>query len=353
MWFVEGLDDGRIGLITKVHHSLLGGTQAAHLFELLYDSDPQSGGAPEEKHGADERSPARLAVAGHAAWSLAGTPLRVGRATVDGLRAAGRLGRFFVSDRRTGAVLPFQAPASSLNGSLVPARSCAFCSLPLTDVKTVKNAAGVTVNDVVLAVCGGALRTYLEERGELPERPLSASVPVAVAGHEGDAASVLGNTTSVFGATLATDIAEPLERLRRINESTRAAKAMHAALGAETIIHLADALPPAVFGAAVRVFTATGLASRMAPPFNVVASNLRGPAVTLYSGGARVEACHLFGPPIEGVSLNITVMTYRDSVDVGIVASPNLVPDPWPIADAMPRVLAELLAAAHPGPGPI
>lgn len=110
-------------------------------------------------------------------------------------------------------------------------------------------------------------------------------------------------------------------------------------------MHLADVLPPGLFGAAIHGYAATRLASRVAPLFNLVVSNVPGPSMTLYSGGARVLADHIFGPIIEGVSLNITVLSYRNSIDAGIVASPDLTPDPWRIADAMPAALAELSAA--------
>ena len=355
VWFVEGLHDDRVALIWKVHHALLGGTQAMRMFELLYDVDMDRGpvaGRPVDEHHVGEHPPSPLAVAGHAALSLAGTPLRLGQTAGAGAVAAARLARLLLTGRRTGAasLLPFVAPRSSLNGALVAARSCAFSTISLAEVKTVKDALGVTVNDVVLAVCGGALRHHLEERGQLPDRTLTASVPVAVAGPDDDAASVLGNTTSVFGATLATDVADPLERLRHIHEATSTAKAMHRALGAETIFQLAGAFPPGMFKVAVRGWSASGLPARMVPPFNVVMSNVRGPATTFYSGGAELLSCHLFGPLLEAVSLNITVMSYRDSIDVGVVSSPNLVPDPWPIAEAMPRALDELLSAARSRP---
>jgi WS/DGAT/MGAT family acyltransferase len=348
MWFVEGLEHGHVGIICKVHHALLGGTQAIRMFELLYDAaaDAADGPGTEGPHeqALSERPPARLQVAAHAALTLAATPLRVGRSAGDGVRAGARIAGAALSGQRDASVLPFQGPRSSLNGSLVAARSSAYVSIPLPDVKTVKDAVGVTVNDVVLAVCAGALRTYLTDRGELPDKALTASVQAAVGGI---ADSVLGNATSMIGATLATDVTDPVERLQRINASTRVAKAMHQALGAEMILHLADMVPPGVMGAAMRTWSATGMASRMIPPFNVIASNLRGPEVPLHSGGARVLACHVFGPPIEALSLNITVLSYCGSIDVGILASPNLVPDPWPIADAMPGALAELVAAVR------
>ncbi len=350
MWCVEGLEDGRIALFWKVHHALISGSEAMAVFELVHDRRPDTASVERPGDGADpavprDRPPAAWNVAGHAALSLAGTPVRVARtgaeAALSAVRLAGVLTR-----RRTfaGSLLPFVGPRSALNGALVASRACAFSTLRLSDVKAVKNALGVTVNDVVLAVCGGALRSHLERRGELPRRSLTASVPVTVAG-QADAASVLGNTTSVFGATLATDVADPVERLHRIHEATTTAKQLHRALGAGMVLRLADAVPPAVFRLAIDGWSASGLPSRMAPPFNVVVSNLRGPESELYAGGARLVAAHVFGPLVEAISLNITVLSHGDTLDVGVVTSPNLVADPWPIADRIPRALDELVTA--------
>jgi WS/DGAT/MGAT family acyltransferase len=356
VWFVDGLEHGRVALVWKVHHALLGGPQATNMFELLYDLDDLGelgdlGGAAghreEDRHNA-EPAPGPAAVAGHAAITLATTPWRVGRTLVVGAGAVARVSRALLAGNRDASVLPFVGPRTSLNGRLVRTRALASTSLSLTDVKAVKNACGVKVNDVVLAVCGGALRSYLEDRHELPDRSLTATVPTTIGGLGSQAGALIGNTTSVLGTTLATDVADPLERLRRIHESTTTAKVLHRALGDEMIQHLADTVPPGVIGAAIRTVETSGLTTRLAPAFNAVVSNLPGPPVPLFSGGARVVSCYLFGPLVLGVALDITVISYCDSIDVGIAASPNLVPDAWPIAEAMAPALDELLDAAQP-----
>lgn len=347
-WFIEGLEGGRIGLFFKVHHALLGGTRAMAVFELLFDLDakvppvPRGPTASLVPTGASrERSPSPLAVAGHTAWSLAGTPIRLARTARDIAGATLGVARFRASALWADAVLPFQAPATSLNGRVDAARTCAYGEVSLPDVIAVKRAFGVTVNDVVLAVCGGALRRYLQERGEQPDRALTASVPVSVNTGGGDG-SVLGNAVSNVGATLATDVADPVKRLLHIASSTRAAKGLHAAIGPELILSLAELLPPGLTGAAMRGLSAPGLVAHAPPPFNVIVSNLPGPRVPLYSGGARLVATHLFGPLIQGLGLNITVLSYVDRIDVGLTACPGLVSDAWSIAAAMQPALEEL-----------
>jgi WS/DGAT/MGAT family acyltransferase len=343
VWFVEGLEGGRVALIWKAHHALMGGVEVTNLLRLLYDVP----GGREEATPSDlsDQFPSALSMVARAAVDVSAVPVRVARLLGEGALAAVRVSGFLRRGGRPASTLPFAGPRTSLNGALVADRTCAFTSLSLDDVKTVKNALGVKVNDVVLAVCGAALRSYLEERRELPSRSLNATVMAAVGGIGAHAGAVLGNATSVLGATLATDVADPLDRLRRISASTQTAKVLHQALGDTMVMRLADALPPGIFGAAVRAYGATPLPALLRPPFNAVISNVPGPPTPLYSSGARVVSCYLFGPLIQSVALDITVISYADSLDVGIATSPNLVPDPWPIADAMPAALESLMVA--------
>ena len=134
----------------------------------------------------------------------------------------------------------------------------------------------------------------------------------AVGGIAGARGAVLGNATSILGATLATDVADPLDRLRRISASTQTAKVLHQALGDRMVMRAADALPPGILGAAMRAYGATGLPS-CPPPFNAVISNVPGPPVRLHSSGARVVSCYLFGPLVQSVALDITVISYAGS----------------------------------------
>jgi len=344
LWFVEGLEGGRVALVWKAHHALMGGVEATSLLRLLYDSDitvDEEGAMPS---GPGEQFPSALEEMSRAAVDVSAVPVRLARLAGDGALAAARVSRFLLQGGRPASTLPFGGPRTSLNGALGADRACAFTSVPLDDVRTVKSALGVKVNDVVLAVCGAALRSYLDDRGELPRSSLNATVMAAVGGVGAHGDAVLGNATSILGATLATDTADPVERLRRISASTRTAKAMHRALGDTMVMRVADALPPGIFGAAVRAYGATALPSMLRPPFNAVVSNVPGPPMTLYSSGARVLSCYLFGPLIQSVALDITVISYAGSVDIGIVASPNLVPDPWRIADAMPAALESLVS---------
>jgi WS/DGAT/MGAT family acyltransferase len=244
--------------------------------------------------------------------------------------------------------LPFQAPRTSLNRTITPHRGFAYCSVPLSGVKTIKNAFSVTVNDVVLGICTGALRRYLADRGELPGKPLIAQIPVAVhVDHGGDTSGgAWGNATAVMGAALPTQLADPVERLRVIHASTHSAKVMQHALGDDLILDLADVAPPGLLAAGVRAYSRLHLAEHHPPIFNLIVSNVQGPPLPLYIAGARLVDSYPIGPLLDGGGLNITVLSYLDHVDFGFVVCPEIVEDPWQFVDATSAAFAELEKAA-------
>jgi WS/DGAT/MGAT family acyltransferase len=237
---------------------------------------------------------------------------------------------------------PFSAPRTSFNGTVTGHRTVAFTKLDLAEVKAVKNAFGCTVNDVVLALCSGGLRKYLDDRGELPDSSLVAMVPVSVHGK-----SRAGGTNKVSGmfASLASDVADPVERLAAIAEQNRIAKEHHQTLSASLLQDWALFAAPNTFGLAVRVYSRLRLADRHPPVHNLVISNVPGPPMPIYFLGARVTGFHPFGPVFHGAGLNITVLSSNGHLDVGIIACRELVPDLWELADDLPLALEELLAA--------
>ena len=349
IWFIEGLEDGRVGLLVKVHHALVDGVRGARLYEVLFDLDP---GAPFDRPGtpeiAAERIPPGWEMALRALPRLAGTPLRAARTAGHlGGSALGML-RFRGSADWPAATFPFQAPHTSLNHAITPHRGFAFCSVPLSGVKTIKNAFAVSVNDVVLGICAGALRRYLADRGELPDKALIAQIPVAVHVDDGGDASGdgWGNAVAVMGAALATQLDDPGERLRAIHASTHGAKAMQQALGDDLILDLADVAPPGVLAAGVRAYSRLRLSEHHPPIFNLIISNVQGPSFPLYVAGALLVANYPMGPLLDGGGLNITVLSYLDHIDFGFVVCPEIVEDPWLLADATAGAFAELSKAA-------
>jgi WS/DGAT/MGAT family acyltransferase len=206
----------------------------------------------------------------------------------------------------------------------------------------VKNALGVTVNDVVLTVTAGALRIYLSGRDELPDRPLVASIPTSVRA-EGD--DRFGNRVSSMFAGLPVEIDDPIERLRAVASSMTGAKVMHEDMGGTTLEDWAEVAAPALFSRAMRAYTRLRVGERLRPVINLIMSNVPGPPWPLYLAGARLVALHPLGPIFDDCGLNVTVISYLDHVDFGFLASRELLPDVDDLAAAVPEAFAELVKA--------
>ena len=240
---------------------------------------------------------------------------------------------------------PFSAPETSINGPLTPERSFAASTLSLAAVKRVKNAFGCTVNDVVLTMCAGALRRYFDQRDEHPDGPLVAMVPVSV--RTEDQQGTHGNQVSMMLTSLATDLDDPVERLEVIHASTVMAKEQQNAIGADTLQEWAEFAAPAIFGRAARLYSNTRSADRHRPDLqrhHLERARARRSRCTW--PGPECSTPTRWGPIFDGGGLNITLMSYLDRIDFGLIACPDLIPDVWSIADGLRLALAELEAAA-------
>jgi WS/DGAT/MGAT family acyltransferase len=345
MYIVEGLENGHIGTIAKMHHSTIDGVSGADLMVHLFDlePDPQEDKELPELPEA-EHVPSDIELLAHAAVSRARQPLRMARMLPGTIRSVASL----VNRRRQpdtlGMPAPFSAPRTPFNVAITPHRACAFSSLSLDDIKAVKRAFGTTVNDVVLALCAGALRRYLDRKGELPDKPLVAVVPISVHGLRPEKPGT--NHVSAMFTTLATDIDDPVERLQAIAAVTRGAKEDHNAIGADMLQDWAEFAAPTLFARAARLYSSMKLADRHRPIHNVIISNVPGPPFPLYFAGARLVAIYPMGPVMEGAGLNITVLSYIDKVDVGLMVCHEALPDVWDLADAFPEAMDELKKAA-------
>lgn len=356
-WVIEGLKHDRFGFIAKVHHATIDGSGGAELMTALFDLDP-SGREFEVEPVAVEHVPSDLELLSYAALSKA---KRLGD-------AAGLIGRTAQSvtnvvtgirnpERRHGAV-PLTAPRTPMNASITPDRSVAFARVSLDEVKAVKEALGVKVNDVILAICSGTLRHYLKGIDALPEEPLLAVCPVSV--RTEDERHSQGNKVSAMFTSLATDVEDPFERIQAIANSTAGAKEDHNAVGARTLTDWAEWATPRTFGLAARLYSSMNLANSHRPIHNLVISNVPGPPFPLYMSGAEMVATYPMGPIMDGAGLNITVMSYRENVDIGYLGCTDLVPDIWDIADAtsvafdeIKQAVAELDPTITKAPAPV
>jgi diacylglycerol O-acyltransferase / wax synthase len=341
VWFIEGLEAGRVAILIKIHHAIIDGASAVDAAAALYDLTPTSVDTEAVPRFEPPRLPSPIEISARNAVNALNVPLQIARLGCDLVRQ-GLVAVPLALDDHPPA-LPFQAPRTPFNGQLTPRRAFASASFPLDVVRRIKDAAEVKFNDVVLAICAGALRTYLDRCGELPDRPLVAQVPVST--RTGATRDKIGTQVGSMFVSLATDMADPAERLRTIHDSSSAAKVLRTALAEHHRIGLTDALPPPVLTMASRAWGMAHLDARTLPIYNVIISNVAGPAIDLYVAGARIEAMYPMGPLLYGVGLNITVFTSAGTVDIGVMTCSDLVPDPWPLADSFGPAVDELCAA--------
>jgi diacylglycerol O-acyltransferase len=235
------------------------------------------------------------------------------------------------------------APPTPWNLRITPHRRFAMRSASLANIKQLKNAIDGTVNDVVMAVCTGALRKYLLRHDALPDRPLRAMVPVSI--RTGDEDDVWTNRVSAIVADLPTDCADPLERVARCREAMAAAKRQFELVPATTLIDASQTTSPIVAAAALRLVSGLRLADRINLPFNLTLSNVPGPRETLYFAGAQLDHYIPISIVTDDVGLNITVHSCGDELDFGLVADRELIPDLWELADLHIDEVARLFEA--------
>jgi WS/DGAT/MGAT family acyltransferase len=228
--------------------------------------------------------------------------------------------------RRPGRRVPqIDAPRTPFSGRVSGHRRVAFGQLALDDVKAAKNRHGTTVNDVVVSICAGAVRRWLVEHRALPAQPLVAQIPISVRTQE--QAGTYGNRIMLQAIPLYTDIADPVDRLRRTHEALGDMKERHRALPAELLQDANHFIPPAVFALAARSTFALATSTAGRPPWNLVISNVPGPQFPLYLAGARLVANYPISVITDGMGLNITVMSYCGHLDFGLVADRDQMPD--------------------------
>jgi diacylglycerol O-acyltransferase / wax synthase len=376
LYVIEGLDGGRlIAQLTKVHHAAIDGASGAGMLAAILDTDPdfRPGGPP--AHWEPERIPTDDELLRITAREYLRRPEKFVRLSVrsmrelaaatqsGGLRAIadlaaqpmpGPLGAFMRQrlrsqygrdDDKAPSLPPTAAPRTPWNAQISPHRRFAYTTVSLDDAKQVRRAFGCTFNDVVMAVCSGTLRRYLDKHDCLPEESLIAMVPVSV--RSGDEDDAYQNRVSALLADLATNEADPVKRLQRVQQSMTAAKENFAAIPAETLQDFTQFAPPAVAARAMRMYSRLRIADRMNPPFNLIISNVPGPAYPLYSAGAKLKHFYPVSALADGQGLNMTVQSYNGNLDFGFIVCRDLVPDVWMMTDLLQESMQELLDLAR------
>jgi diacylglycerol O-acyltransferase / wax synthase len=348
MHVVEGLAGGNIGLIAKMHHSVIDGIAGAALLAQLLDLTSEGSAVTRPcPPWTPPRLPTQGQLVSDALPSVLRSPVTTVRAAREMGRTALRLARCAL-DHSTGPVsIPLGAPPV-FESPVRARREVAFAVLEMDETRRLKDRFGSTINDVILAVCSGALRTHLAAHDCDADSPLVAVVPVSVRGE--DQAAARGNHLSAMFVTLSNDRKTPLERLRTVTESSASCKGQERAVGyGPMATRLAEAVPPAVAKPIVQLGVRSGILRKLRAG-NLMISNVPGPDFPLYFAGMELRAVYPMGPVIDGVALNITVQGYLDSLFVGINASASAVPDLPGLARAMENEL-KLLAKMAAGAG--
>ena len=355
VYVIEGLPDDRWAMLTKFHHATIDGAAGVIMLKLLTASEPDAEWPFEPIDWAPEEFPPDRELLGRAVSRLVTNPVKATRLGLNVVRnvaeSAGLTNVSGVATRSRELVaaitkrsdeandladqlrkvsMPLTpAPPTPWNKSVGPHRRFAMRHTKLTDIKQLKDATGGTVNDVVMAVCAGALRSYLLAHDALPEAPLRAMVPVSI--RTGQEADPWTNRVSGIVAELPTDCDDPLERVARCRAAMEDAKRQLDLVPADAIANATDTTSPMIATAAVRL--QARLSNRLMSPVNVVISNVPGPREALYFDGAKLEHYIPVSTITNGIGLNITVHSYEDELDFGLVADRDLMPDLWDLVD--------------------
>ena len=331
VYVIDGLANGQIAYYTKAHHSGVDGKAGIEIAKVFYDVTPQ----------AREVRPPRPARAGNA-YQLGVAELlqaaisnsvaqyvKLGKMLPQAAKALGGTAMQFISTRRKTprkrSLGLKTAPKTIFNASITNQRSFGSLSVPLAELKTLGKQTGGTLNDVVMAMCSGALRKFLEERELLPQKSLIAMVPVSLRAADDDSNN---NQVSAIRVDLATDLADPAKRFQAIRESSEASKELIGGLKSILGTDLPIMGSPWLMTGMASLYGRSNLGRRLPALANVAISNVPGPAVALYMAGARMVHYYPVSIPYHGVGLNITVQSYAGEMEFGITACRRVLSQP-------------------------
>lgn len=333
---IEGLQGNRFAVYTKMHHAVMDGVSGLRLLQRSLSPT------------ADDRTPAfwsprpRKPRPDSGGSNLLGLPLAAARGVTDLVRLTPTVLRLADQAlREHAATLPMQAPKSMLNVPITGARRFAAQSWSMEQIRAVGKAADATVNDVVLAMCSGALRAYMLELGALPDASLTAMTPVSL--RREDTGEESGNAVGTILCNLATDIADPGDRLAAIHESMQQGKNLFAGLNQLQ----ASAISAAMMAPLTLGMAPGGVAQLAPPPFNLIISNVPGPTKPLYFNGARLTGVYPLSIPTMYQALNITVTSYVDNMEFGLTGCRRSVPHLQRLLTHLDDSLAELVKVTN------
>lgn len=328
--FVEGLDNlsqvqpGSVAIISKIHHVAIDGVGGAGMLSILFDLNAEPREIAEPRDFNPEPLPNELSVILKSSMSFAQKPLKFPKLVKDAVSSTLKAGFMTRAQHLDLPTAPFTAPRTPLNGIIAAQRKWNTSILSLDRVKRLKKIMGTTLNDVILTICAGALRRYLDEKKKLPKKPLVAMVPIST-----QASSVVpgGNNLSAMLVQLATDVEDRIERLATIHDNTTTGKTYQGALGAKSLSNIAEAVPFGVANQAARLYSRFNLSKLHNPVFNVVITNVPGPQVPIYLHGNKMHSIMGMAPIIDSMGLIITVLSYNGNITISPTSDIKSMPD--------------------------
>ena len=347
-YVIEGLDNvagvpaGSFALVTKMHHAAIDGVSGAEISAAIHDVSPEDTLEPPDGEWRPERFPTRMELLGRSAVTTVKKPFELASLVTRNAPVAWRFGRGLLNKE---IHLNTKVPRTRFNGNVSPHRVFDGRTFSLDEIRAIKGRVdGATVNDVIVSVCGGALRNYLAAKGELPEESLVAMAPVSA--RPEDMRKAAGNMVSTMSLPIRSDIANPLERLRAVHDESEEAKKLTRTVGASLAAEAAHFLPSTTTGLMASMYARSGLAKRLPPVFNTIITNVPGPNVPLYSMGSRMVASFGLGPIIHGLGLFQPVIGYNGQITVSAISCREMMPDPAFYCDCLSESFEDLRKAA-------
>ncbi len=338
IWFIEGLSGGKFAILQKLHHCMMDGQGASKLAEIMCDFEPD---APPRKidrsitgaRAGDTPSPWQQSF--NTTAHMASMAIGIRREILDFVGP--KIRRQFTFKKEAVVEAPV-VPRACFNADISSHRGFVFGSLPLADIKAIKNYFDVSVNDVVIAIVGSSMRAYLLAQDKLPAQSLRIGMPVSLRS-EGD--EQFSNKLTSTNVSLATDLADPQQRLQVIHDETEQGK-KKARGGARGLIEIMQMMPPLLVNAMLNVTSPEQTSKLMG--LNFIVSSVRGSSAPMYLAGVKMEGIYPMSIITPGMGINFTCVSYADNVDFGLAIEPELLPDAWTIVDGLEEGLAEYMA---------
>jgi len=339
---VAGLPKDSFAIIFKIHHAAIDGVTGAEIVAALHDLEPDGRPTPPKERWTPDPIPAPQELLGRTMLNNVAYPFHFARVMTASIPAMARL-RQEMQAREFKT--PDPVPRTRFNGTVTPHRVLEGRSFPLGEIRAMKNTVpDATVNDVILSVCGGAMRRYLSDKRELPKESLLAMAPISVRAET--ERGTAGNQVSAMVVPIHTEIGNALERLQAVHEGTMQSKALTKAVGARLMTDYSQFIPSSLAGLAARLYTRFGLANSVNPFFNTVISNVPGPQDFLYFCGARLVTMYGMGPIGDGMGLIQGVFSYCGQITVTATSCRKQMPDPAFYSQCLQDSFDELKSAA-------